>query len=147
MLEEESIGTVGIGAIGPKLGISIAFIYLNPPRLGKCVLGRKAYRKLRKDRLRGTANIHGFWVGASGPYASTFSADDYHLVQGDRKLDLVGRPAKATASHISGATDSKVHYFIFFEGELDFSDPVTIFFERGPGTYAAEYWLDTKYLR
>jgi hypothetical protein len=146
LLEEESISTVGIGAIGPKLGVSVWFVYLNPDFLGECVLGKQSYAELRQDALKDKTRTHGFWVGASGPYASAFRAEDHYLVQADRKLKLAARQMEVEAMPIEGAPKMKTQYLVFFEGELDFRDPVTIFFIRGDGTYGTEYWLNDKYL-
>ncbi len=144
-LAEESISTVGIGAIGPGLGMSIAFVYLNPRPLGECVLGADGYAQLRADTLKDPARTHAFWVAASGPYASAFKAEDHYLVQGDQKLKLTALRPKVTAQPIAGAPVIKVQYLVFFQGDLNFRDPVTIFFQRGDGTYGTEYWLDEKY--
>lgn len=146
MLEEESISTVGIGAIGPQLGILVAFVYLNPTLLGECVLGREAYGELTRGTLKDKTSTHAFWIGASGPYASAFKAEDHYLVQADNKIELSARRDAVEARPIEGAPKIKAQYLAFFTGELDFSDPVTIFFQRGDGTYAAEYWLHEKYL-
>ncbi len=146
LLEEESISTVGIGAIGPELGISVAFIYLNPQQLGDCVLGEAVYGELINGTLKDRSRNHAFWVGASGPYASAFKAEDHYLVQGDSKLELLALRSSVEAMPLTGAPPIKVQYLIFFQGELDFSNPVTIFFQRGDGTYGTEYWLNEKYL-
>ena len=145
LLEEESISTVGIGAIGPGLGMSIAFVYLNPKPLGECVLGPEAYAELVAGPLRDPDRTHAFWVAASGPYASAFKAEDHYLVQGNSRLELVARRSNVAAQPIEGAPQIKVQYLVFFAGELDFRDPVTIFFQRGDGTYGTEYWLAEKY--
>jgi hypothetical protein len=144
-LAEESISTVGIGAIGPGLGMSIAFVYLNPRPLGECVLGADVYAELLTGTLKDPVETHAFWVAASGPYASAFKAKDHYLVQGDSKLELKALRRNVAAQTIAGAPEIKVQYLVFFQGELDFRDPVTIFFQRGDGTYGTEYWLDEKY--
>ena len=145
LLEEESISTVGIGAIGPGLGMSIGFVYLNPRPLGECILGQAAYADLLQNTLKDPQRTHAFWVSASGPYASAFKAEDHYLVQANNKLELLAIRPKVTAEPIDGAPEIKVQYLVFFAGELDFRDPVTIFFQRGDGTYGTEYWLAEKY--
>ena len=145
LLDEESISTIGIGAIGPGLGMSIAFIYLNPEALGKCVLGDDVYADLLAGNLADRNRTHAFWVGASGPYASAFKAEDHYLVQANNKLELTALRREVEARPIAGAPEIKVQYLAFFEGELDFIDPITIFFQRGDGTYGTEYWLAEKY--
>ena len=145
LLEEESISTVGIGAIGPGLGISIAFVYLNPPALGQCVLGEQVYEELLQGTLQDRSQTHAFWVAASGPYASAFKAEDHYLVQANNKLELSAVRPSVAAQPIAGAPQIKVQYLAFFRGTLDLRDPVTIFFQRGDGTYGTEYWLHEKY--
>ena len=145
MLAEESISNIGIGGPGGREGILVSFIYINPPGLGECVVGEDAYGRLKETTLQ--KNIHGFWVGASGQYASVFKPKDYYLVQADTKLSLAAEPAPTTPSVVAGAPNSRAQYLVFFEGELNFDDPITIFFQRGDATYSAEYWLDEKYLR
>ncbi len=145
MLAEDSISNVGIGGPGGKTGILVSFIYINPPGLGECVVGEDAYGRLKADTLQ--ENIHGFWVGASGQYASVFKPKDYYLVQADTKLSLTAEPTPTTPSLIAGAPDSRAQYLVFFEGELNLEDPITIFFQRGDATYSTEYWLEEKYVR
>ena len=145
LLEEESISTIGIGAIGPGLGMSIAFVYLNPPALGECVLGKQEYDGLLEETLQDRTQTHAFWVAASGPYASAFKAEDHYLVQGNNKLELLAVRPGVAAQPITGAPQIKVQYLALFRGTLDFRDPVTIFFQRGDGTYGTEYWLHEKY--
>jgi len=145
MIGEESISSIAIGGPGSNAGIVVSFIYINPPDLGECVVGDDTYERLNENVLQ--ENIHGFWVGASGQYASVFKAKDYYLVQADTRLSLATEPAPAAPTLILGAPDSRAQYMVFFEGELNFEDPVTIFFQRGDATYSTEYWLDEKYVR
>ena len=142
MRDEDLLSTTGIGALGPELGVEVWFAYLNPTRVGKCVLGKEAYDALGQEILTDKQQMHVFWVGASGPYAAAFRAENHYLVQGARKLKLYTRNKDIEALPIEGAPNIKVQYLVAFKGELDPEDPVTIFFERGDGTYSSEYWLN-----
>lgn len=147
LLAEESISNIAIGGPNISVGILVSFIYLNPPDLGECVLGEEAYNTLTEKTLADRSEVHGFWVGASGPYASVFKAKNYYLVQADRRLDLVTEPMPAPAAGVRLAPSTPVQHLLFFKGKLDISDPITIFFERGDATYSTEYWVDEKYER
>jgi hypothetical protein len=142
MQDGDLLSTTGIGALGPELGVSVWFAYLNPTRVGECVLGKQAYAKLNDEILTDKQEIHVFWVAASGPYAAAFKAESHHLVQGDRKINQYTRQEDVAALPIQGAPKIKVQYLLAFKGRIDPRDPVTIFFERGDGTYSTEYWLD-----
>jgi hypothetical protein len=142
MRDEDLLSTTGIGAVGPELGVSVWFAYLNPTRVGECLLGKQGYAELSDEILTDKQETHVFWVGASGPYAAAFKAQSHRLVQGDRKINQYTRIENVTALPIEGAPKIKVQYLLVFKGRIDRQDPAAIFFERGDGTYSTEYWFD-----
>jgi hypothetical protein len=66
-----------------------------------------------------------------------------YMLQGDQEFYVV------SAGELGGDSSRSINQseiLISLEGEIDFSEPVTIFYRRGRGTYSNEYWLPDKYL-
>ncbi len=139
LLSEESVTQVNISS---RRYMFVA--YINPPQLGVCFLGEDLYNQVREEFLKNEPNRHLFWVGVGGTSSDLLSmAGRISMLQGDQELYVVsaGRIAQDSSS-----STNQSEILISLEGEMDFSEPVTIFFRGGRGTYSNEYWLPEKYL-
>lgn len=143
LLDEESVSRVELRG-RRSVSLSMFFIYVNPPELGACILGDDLYRTVSDDVLADEPNRHVFWVGVGGAFVDLFRAQRIYMIQGDRRFDVVS--TRTTKGAISNPT-ILVEILITLEGEIDFSEPVTIFYRSGMGTYSNEYWLPDKYLK
>ena len=117
--------------------------YLNPPQLGVCFLGEDLYNQLSDTLLKNQPNRHFFWIGGNHSLDLVEIATRTSMLQGDEELyfDL--------ATKLRGPRSFPVietEFLLSLEGELDFSEPVTIFFTAFRGIYSKEYWLPEKYL-
>lgn len=141
MLSEGSATQVVIGR-DDFVGLSLSFVYVNPPQLGVCVLGEALYHQVRNDLLTNEPDRHLFWVGIDGAYVDLFSVESISMLQEDQQFDVVS--SKITGKILVPTLQSAV--LVSLEGEIDFSEPVTIFYKTGMGTYSSEYWLPEKHL-
>ena len=138
LIAEESIIEISLGRRE-----SLFIAYVNPPQLGVCFMDESFYNEVRENLIEKQGNRHFFWVGGDHSLDMVDSALRIYMLQGDREfhIDVAGK--------ISGPRSfPRVHteFLISFEGELDLSDGVTIFFRGFRGTYSNEYWLPEKYL-
>jgi hypothetical protein len=127
LLEEESVTQVEQGTQA-RVRLAMSFVYLNPPRLGACVLGPDRYRVSRGD-LFGRPDRHLFWVGLSGDSIDEFSAEAIYMVQGNKRFDVTSR---AWTRGDRSFPDIPSAAIISLDGEMDFTEPVTIFLEAAP---------------
>ncbi|MCZ6484700.1 MAG: hypothetical protein O6826_03260 [Acidobacteria bacterium] len=118
--------------------------YLNPPQLGVCFLGEDFYNIFIVRLVKEQPNRHFFWIG--GPHS----------------LDLVDTASRTSMLHegeefyfdlatkLSGPRSFpgiEIEFLLSFQGEIDFFEPVTIYFTPFMGgTFSKEYWLPEKYL-
>jgi len=139
LLSEESVTQVNISS---RRYMFVA--YINPPQLGVCLLGETLYNQVREDLLENEPNRHLFWIGVDGTSLDLLSmAGRIYMLQGDQEFYVV------SAGELGGDSSRSINQseiLISLEGEIDFSEPVTIFYRRGRRTYSNEYWLPEKYL-
>ncbi len=121
--------------------MSLSFVYVNPPQLGVCVLGEALYNQVRDDLLTSEPDRHLFWVGLDGAYVDLFRTESISMLQEDEQFKVVS--SRITGKILVPTLQSAV--LISLQGEIDFSEPVTIFYETGMGTYSSEYWLPERY--
>ncbi len=118
--------------------------YINPPQLGACFLGEQLYNQVREDLLENEPNRHLFWISVGGTSFDLLSLTGrISMLQGNQELYVV---SAAGVGFDSTVPRNHSEIIISLEGEMDFSEPVTIFFRGGRGTYSNEYWLPEKYL-
>jgi len=138
VLAEESVLEVNVARRA-----SMFVAYVNPPQLGVCFLGEDLYNQLSDTLLKNRPNRHFFWIGGNHSLDLVEIATRTSMLQGDEELyfDL--------ATKLRGPRSFPVietEFLLSLEGELDFSEPVTIFFTAFRGIYSKEYWLPEKYL-
>jgi hypothetical protein len=117
--------------------------YVNPPELGVCFLGEDFYKELSEGLLKKLPNRHFFWLGGSHSLDMVDTITRTSMLQGDQEFHF------DLATKLSGKRSFSVietEILVSFEGEIDFSDGVTIFFTGFRGNYSNEYWLPEKYL-
>jgi len=141
MLSEGSATQVVIGR-DDLVGLSLSFVYVNPPQLGVCVLGEALYHQVRNDLLINEPDRHLFWVGLDGAYVDLFRVESISMLQEDQQFDVFS--SKITGKILVPSLQSAI--LISLRGGMDFSEPVTIFYKTGMGTYSSEYWLPEKHL-
>jgi hypothetical protein len=138
LIAEESVIELSVGR---RETVHVA--YINPPQLGVCFMDEKFYKEVRENMIDKLENRHFFWVGGRHALDMADTALRVYLLQGDREffIDVAGK--------ITGPRSfPNVHseFLLGFEGELDLSDGVVIFFRGFRGTYSNEYWLPEKYI-
>jgi tetratricopeptide (TPR) repeat protein len=140
LMEEESVTRLEQGNQA-RLRLAMSFVYLNPRHLGACVLGAARYQASRGD-LYGKPNRHLFWVGLGGDSIEEFDAGSIYMVQGNKRFDISSR---AWTRGDRTFPDIQAAAIVSFEGEMDFTEPVTIFYTSGAVAYSNEYWLPARY--
>ncbi len=139
LLAEESVTQLNISS---RRYVFLA--YINPPQLGACFLGEQLYNQVREDLLKNEPNRHLFWIGVGGTSFDLLSMTGrISMLQGDQELYVV---SAGGIGEDSSVPRNHSEIIVSLEGEIDFSEPVTIFFRGGRGTYSNEYWLPEKYL-
>lgn len=138
LLAEESVIEVNVGR---RATIFVA--YVNPPQLGVCFMEESFYHDIRENMIEKLKNRHFFWIGGGHSLDMVDTALRLYMLQGDQEfhVDIAGKitgPRSFPSVH--------VEFLLGFEGELDLSDGVAIFFRGFRGTYSNEYWLPEKYL-
>ena len=138
LVEEESIIEVSIGRRD-----SLFVAYVNPPQLGVCFMDEAFYKDVRENMIETRTNRHFFWFGGDHSLDMVDSALRIYLLQEDQefRIDVAGKitgPRSFPLIH--------TEFLISFEGDLDMSEAVTIFFQGFRGTYSNEYWLPEKYI-
>ncbi len=138
-LVEESVIEVDIA----RRGASIFVAYVNPPQLGVCFLGESLYNEVRDKLIKKLPDRHFFWIGGAHTLDMVDIASRTSMLQGGEEFyfDL--------ATKLRGERSFPVietEMLLSFEGEIDFSDGVTIFFTGFRGNFSNEYWLPEKYL-
>ncbi len=145
MVEEESVSQVIISN-RRFVGLSMSFVYLNPPELGRCVLGEELYQQLERGLLKDGSETHVFWVGVGGTYVDLFRAERIYMVQGDKRFDLSLKGEIDVTTPAGTVEGIRTQHLIMFDDAIDVAEPITIFYESGMGTYSGEYWLADKYV-
>ncbi len=138
LLAEESVLEVNIARRA-----SMFVGYVNPPQLGVCFLGESLYNQVSDKLIKKEPNRHFFWIGGGHSLDMVDIATRTSMLQGDQEFyfDL--------ATKLRGPRSFPVietEILVSLEGEIDFSDGVTIFFTGFRGNYSKEYWLPEKYL-
>ena len=138
LLAEESVIEVNIGR---RATMFVA--YINPPQLGVCFMDESFYRDVRENMIEKLNNRHFFWIGGEHSLDMVDTSLRLYMLQGDQEfhVDIAGKitgPRSFPSIH--------TEFLVGFEGELDLSDGVAIFFRGFRGTYSNEYWLPDKYL-
>lgn len=138
IVTEESVTRIELG--GRRL--SMSFIYVNPEQLGACVLDEEQYRASRGD-LFIKPGSHLFWIGLGGDSPGDFDTRSLYMIQGNSRFDVTSSAAIGAERAFPGIQSAAI---ISLEGEIDFSEPVTIFYTNGAVAYSNEYWLPERYL-
>ena len=138
LVAEESIIEVSVGR---RATMFVA--YVNPPELGVCFMDEDFYKDIREGLIESQSNRHFFWIGGSHELDMVDTSLRIYMLQEDREffVDVAGK--------ITGPRSFPVvhtEFLVSFQGELDMSDAVTVFFRGFRGTYSNEYWLPEKYL-
>ncbi len=117
--------------------------YVNPPQLGVCFLGESLYNEIRDNLIEKLPDRHFFWIGGSHSLDMVDIASRTSMLQGDEEFyfDLA---TKLRGERSFPGIETEI--LLSFEGEIDFSDGVTLFFKGFRGNYSNEYWLPEKYL-
>ena len=118
--------------------------YVNPSQLGVCFVGDDYYNELIVRLIKKQPNRHFFWIGGSHSLDLVDTASRTSMLhEGEEFYFDLATMLKGPRSFPGVETE----FLLSFEGEIDFFEPVTIFFTpfRG-GTYSKEYWLPEKYL-
>ena len=139
LLAEESVIEVNTGRRA-----TMFVSYLNPSQLGVCFLGEEYYNQFVARLAKEHPDRHFFWIG--GPHS----------------MDLVDTASRTSMLHegkefyfdlatmLEGPRSFpgiEIEFLLSFEGEIDFFEPVTVFFTPFMGgTSSKEYWLPEKYL-
>ena len=145
MLASEQVSQVVLA--GERVVVlSLSFAYLNPPTLGRCVLGDAVDQAVRADLTDGAANPHLYWVGVGGQYRDLFGVQRIYFVQGARRFDPDIRRPIDTDTRLGEIDGIDEEYLLVFEQPIDVTEPITIFYQSGIGTYSGEYWLPDEYL-
>lgn len=124
------------------VGLSLSFVYVNPPQLGECFLGETLYNSVMEDLFKNESDRHLFWVGLDGAYVYLFDKRSIYMVQEDQQFDVSS--SRIVGKMMVPAVQSAI--LVSLEGKIDFSEPVIIFYKTGMGTYSNEYWLPDRYL-
>ncbi len=117
--------------------------YVNPAQLGVCFLGEDLYNELSEGLLKKLPDRHFFWIGGSHSLDMVDTITRTSMLQGDQEIHF------DLATKLSGKRSFpsiETEILVSFEGEIDFTDGVTIFFTGFRGNYSKEYWLPEKYL-
>lgn len=138
LLAEESIIEVRVARRA-----SMFVAYVNPPPLGVCFLGEELYNEFNEGLFQKLPDRHFFWIGGSHNLDLADTATRTSMLQGDQEFhfDLA---TKLRGKRSFPAIETEM--LLSFEGKIDFSDGVTVFFTGFRGNYSAEYWLPEKYL-
>ena len=138
LLAEESIVQVNIARRA-----SVFIGYANPPELGVCLLGEGLYNEITEKLIKNLPNRHFFWIGGGHSLDMVDVATRTSMLQGNQefRFDLATK-LRGPRSYPGIETE----ILVSFEGEIDFSDGVTIFFTGFRGNYSNEYWLPEQYL-
>ena len=138
LLAEESVVQLNIARRE-----SVFIGYANPPQLGVCFLGDDLYNEITEKLIKKLANRHFFWIGGGHSLDMVNIATRTSMLQGDQEFhfDLA---TKLRGPRSFPGIETEI--LVSFEGEIDFSDGVTIFFTGFRGNYSNEYWLPEQYL-
>ena len=143
LMDDGSI--VKINTMGGKdfIGLSLYFAYVNPPLIGRSILGLGVYNDIMLEY--GTNQL--FFVGITGSYAYLFDSSNILIAQGENRIpvneyDFI--PVEASGGIIS----FKSQGIIRLQDKVDFTKPVTIVIHYATemGTFSKEYKLLDKYL-
>lgn len=137
-LAEESVVQLSIAR---RATVFVA--YVNPPQLGACFLGESLYGEITEKLIKNLPNRHFFWIGGGHSLDMVNIATRTSMLQGDQEFhfDLA---TKLRGPRSFPGIETEI--LVSFEGELDLSDGVTLFFTGFRGHYSNEYWLPDQYL-
>ena len=138
LLAEESVVEVRVSRRA-----SIFVGYVNPAQLGVCFLGEDLYEELNEGLLKKLPDRHFFWIGGSHSLDMVDTITRTSMLQGDHEFHF------DLATKLSGKRSFpgiETEILVSFEGEIDFTDGVTVFFTGFRGNYSNEYWLPDQYL-
>ena len=128
-------------------GLRMWFVYVNPPILGRCTLGHEPYNEVRESLLKDPSTQHLFWVGLEGDLLDLFRTERFYMIQGDRRLDVMRRlDLNLPTGLIQNGPSLSGEALLLFKGVIDFTEPVTIFYEGVMGSVPGEYWFSEKYV-
>ena len=128
-------------------GLRMWFVYVNPPVLGRCTLGHEPYNEVRESLLTDPSTQHLFWVGLEGDLLDLFRTERFYMIQGDRRLDVMRRlDLNLPTGLIQNGPSLSGEALLLFKGVIDFTEPVTIFYEGVMGSVPGEYWFSEKYI-
>jgi len=141
LLSEESVLPVRIARRSREGPMYIA--YVNPSELGLCILGEEIYNQLSEKLFQKYPDRHFFWIGGAHSLDMKDVASRTSMLQEGQEFyfDLATRLRGPRAF-----PEIHTEFLVSFDGEIDFSEPVTIFFTGFRGNYSNEYWLPEKYL-
>ena len=124
------------------VGLSLDFVYVNPPMIGKSILGAAIYDK---TMLRyGDEQV--FLVGVNSDFGHNFGPQNVQIVQGENMTTL-----RFTSSNYYQDLDNglSADYYIVMplEEKINFSKPdiVTINYVTKSETFSTEYDIPDKY--
>jgi hypothetical protein len=138
LLADESVIEVSVARRS-----SMFVAYVNPQQLGVCFMDEGFYNEVRENMIEPLNNRHFFWLGGGHSLDMADTALRVYMLQGDHEffVDVAGKiTGPRSFPHIHS------EFLVSYEGDLDLSDGVTIFFRGFRGTYSNEYWLPEKYL-
>ena len=123
------------------VGLRMWVVYVSLASLGRCTLGTELFETVTPE-LTASENHHVFWIGAEGPALHLFRLERIYMIQGARRYDVINSIELDTPTAVlDGMPRLTAEALVTVEGLVDFTDPVTIFYEGEMGTVPGEYWF------
>ena len=123
--------------------LSLSFAYVNPPMIGKNLLGTEIYSKT----MQRYGGEQVFFVGINSSFGNNFGPDKVQIVQGESAVTL---GFTRLSSYQQSEDGLPIQYFVItpLEGKIDFfkSEPIVINYITKSSFVSEEYDMPYKYL-